>query len=341
MIKRLAGGLALAFAGTALTAATMASAEVLRLRYASVVPETNLAADGSRYFAEKVKELSNGSMEIEIFWAGTMGKQEELTPMLMTGALDFVTISTSQVPETPLAGFMNTIFPVFQDPEQLLEISQHLYDSSTGVQAELKRIGGHPVLLQHLPSYQLLCKEPVRTMDDFKGLRIRGYGPYVPLMWQAVGAVPVNIFTTELYDGLSRGVIGCAFLPASISEGFKLQEVAKYLIDVNFGLIEFAPTMVSEVSWQKLTPEQRQIIETAGAEAQAYSLTHIEERSEEAIESLLLHGVELVEFTEKDELFATLPDLIQAWEDRQTAEGRADAAKEITSYVRDVLKNRN
>lgn len=322
----------------ALTAgAVTAQAQDLSLKYSIAVPQNNIVSEGNQYLADKAKELSGGKINIQIFWSGSLGKQDEMLPMLKGGVVDLATLVTSQVPETPLMAFMNTIFPVFQNAEQLLGISHHLYENSKGMQAELELIEARPLMLQHLPSYHLLCKEPLKTVADFKGVRIRSYGAYLPLMWQSVGAIPVNVVNNEMYDGLSRGVIDCTFLPASIIESLKLYEVAKNFIDVPFGKIEFAPTLVSNVQWNSWTEAQRAVLLEAAKQAEAFSLKNTEEKSEQALKSLLDKGVTLVKFEETDKLMSRLPDLMQAWLDRQTSEGRGEAAKEIVDYVRGEL----
>jgi TRAP-type C4-dicarboxylate transport system substrate-binding protein len=266
-----------------------------------------------------------------------LGKQQEMLPLISAGAVDFTTLETAQYGETPLMGFMNTIYPIHRNAAKLVEMSNWLYANSSGIRDELDRIGARVLFVRHLPSYYLLCSKPFRTIEDFKGARLRAFGAYVPVMWQSLGANAVNVVTTEMYDGLDKGTFDCAFLPVAFLHNLKLHEVARYLIDIPFGMIEFAPTLVPEVVWESWPANVQDLIGRAADETEAFALENTEAKSGDAVEALLAEGVELVPFPEAEELLAGLPDLMSAWEERQAAEGRAEAALQIVHYARQAL----
>ncbi|WP_193371591.1 TRAP transporter substrate-binding protein DctP [Pelagibius marinus] len=328
--------LAAAVAGAlALTGA--ASAQELTLKYAVHTPEANIISEGNQYFADRVAELSDGRIKVEVYWNRALGKQQEMLPLISAGAVDFTTLETAQYGETPLMGFMNTIFPVHRDAVKLTEMSNWLYQHSTGIKAELDRIGAKPLFVQHLPHYQLLCTKPFRKIADFDGAKLRAFGAYVPVMWQSLGANAVNVVTNEMYDGLDKGVFDCTFLPPPFLNSLKLYEVAKYLIDVPFGMIEFAPTLVSTTNWNQWSAEDQAIIMQAAADAEIYSLNNTNAKSDQAVQSLVANGAEIVHFEETEQLLASVPDLMQVWLNRQTEEGRGEAAEQIVTYARKAL----
>jgi TRAP-type C4-dicarboxylate transport system substrate-binding protein len=309
----------------------------LRLRYATHVPEDNIVSESDKFFARKVEELSGGDIKVDVYWNRAIGKQQEMLPMISAGAVDFTTLETAQYGETPLMGFMNTIYPVHRDAAKLVEMSNWLYQNSAGIRGELERIGARPLFVRHLPSYHLLCSKPFRTINDFKGAKLRAFGAYVPLMWQSLGATAVNVVTTEMYDGLDKGVFDCTFLPAPFLHNLKLYEVAKYLIDIEFGMIEFAPTLVPTVNWDSWPENVQELLTAVAEETEQFALQHTQAKSGASVQALLDEGVELVEFPEAEKLLANLPDLMAAWEERQASEGRGEAAKEIVSYARQAL----
>lgn len=309
----------------------------LRLRYATHVPENNIVSESDKFFAERVKALSGGKISVDIYWSRTLGKQQEMLPLISAGAVDFTTLETAQYGETPLMGFMNTIYPVHRDAAKLVQMSNWLYENSSGIRGELDRIGARVLFVRHLPSYYLLCSKPFRTIDDFKGARLRAFGAYVPVMWQSLGANAVNVVTTEMYDGLDKGTFDCTFLPAPFLHSLKLYEVAKYLIDIPFGMIEFAPTLTPTLAWDSWPENVQTMIARAAQEAEAFALQNTDAKSGQSIQALLDEGVELVAFPEAEKLLAGLPDLMAAWEERQTAEGRGAEAREIVAYARRSL----
>jgi TRAP-type C4-dicarboxylate transport system substrate-binding protein len=82
-------------------------------------------------------------------------------------------------------------------------------------------------------------KAHVKTMADLKGMKLRiPPGTWVPI-FQALGATPAPMPSSELYSALERGVVdGCVTGMDVGLMGWKLYEVAKYL---SFGGGRFPP----------------------------------------------------------------------------------------------------
>jgi len=224
---------------------------VMRLKYSVHTPSNNVIADGDAYFAKLIEEKSDGKITVDLYWNRSLGGLHEMLPLISAGAVDITTLETSMYGETPLLGIMNSLPLTFFDAGTVLKVAHALYEKSTPTKAELNRIGAKIVLVRHLPNYQLLCVRPYKTLAELKGARLRSYGGYVPIMWNSIGANGVNIVTNEMYDGLNKGTIDCAYLPPPILVALKLYEPARYLIDVPLGMIEYAPTLVPTVVWDK------------------------------------------------------------------------------------------
>ncbi len=309
----------------------------LRLRYASHVPENNVVSESDKFFASEVHRRSKGRVQVDMYWNRALARQQEMLPLISAGAVDLTTLETAQYGETPLMGFMNTIFPTFQDGRTLVEMSNWLYANSTGIRAELNRIGARVLFVRHLPHYHLLCRRPIRTAEEFRGARLRSFGAYVPVMWRSLGANAVNVVTTEMYDGLSKGTFDCTFLPAPFLANLRLGEVARYLVDVPFGMIEFAPTLVPNVVWNRWPASVRQLLTEVAAETEQFAIEKTDAESAEAVRELQRQGVEIVPFAGREEMLRNLPDLMTAWLGRQRAEGRGAAAEQIVTYARQRL----
>ena len=73
--------------------------------------------------------------------------------------------------------------------------------------------------------------EKVASLDDLKGLRIRTPTPAITAMLEEIGATPVGMPPTEIYESVERGVIDGNIMPWGPVGAFNLQEVLKYHID--------------------------------------------------------------------------------------------------------------
>jgi TRAP-type C4-dicarboxylate transport system substrate-binding protein len=306
----------------------------MRLRYASHVPEYNSVSEVDKFFADKLLERSNGKIKVDFYWNRAIGKQQEMLALISAGALDFTTLETAQYGETPLIGFMNALPMTHYDAKKLVELSRELYETSEPIQKEMETVGAKALWVRHLPNYQLICTKPYETIADFRGAKLRAYGAYVPVMWQAMGANAVNIVASELYDGLSKGTFDCAYLPPAFLVDYKLYEPAKYLIDIPFGMIEFAPTLVPTTVWDSWPAEVQQLMLDVSKETEAFGLRYIEENAGKSIDFMVQNGVTVVEFKELDQLRKLVPDMLTVWEERQTQEGRGEAARSIVATAR-------
>lgn len=317
-----------------MTGTASADLEEMTLRYAVHVPENNVVSDSDKFFAQKIEELSGGKVKVDIYWNRALGKQQEMLPLISAGAVDFATLETGQYGETPVVGFGNSLPMTFFDAEEMVSISRGLYEEVKPIQEEMERIGAKMIWVRHLPNYRLICREPYKTMAHLKGRKLRAYGAYVPVMWQSIGANPVNVVATEIYDGLSKGVIDCAYLPVPFLASYKLYEPAPYLLDLKLGMIEYAPTLVPTTVWEGWSDEFKEIVLEAGRQAEAFAITQTEQNTDAMEDAMVAAGAIRVTFEEKDAFEAAVPDMIEEWAKRQREQGRPEAAEAVSAYVR-------
>jgi TRAP-type C4-dicarboxylate transport system substrate-binding protein len=135
------------------------------------------------------------------------------------------------------------------------------------VKKELARFNGVAIYVALLPSYEFMGtgKAP-RTMDDWKGMRVRALGPLGDAM-RTVGAVPTSVPAPEVYTGLERGTFQAASFPFSYSFGaYKLNEVSKwYTMGMQLGVVNNA-WVFSQTAYAKLPASYKKLMEDAKPE---------------------------------------------------------------------------
>lgn len=108
-----------------------------------------------------------------------------------------------------------------------------------------------------LPFTMFINKE-IKTLDDFKGLKIRVMPLYIPFI-KALGAAPVTIPPSEIYTSLERGVVNGFMWPDVGMASFALQEVTKYSIEP--GVFQMEPaTMITMKKWKQIPADAQAII---------------------------------------------------------------------------------
>ncbi|HJH05205.1 TRAP transporter substrate-binding protein [Victivallis vadensis] len=214
--------------------------------------------------AERVKKLSGGKLEIQIYPSGMIGSEAECLKQVQNGQLDISKTSTavleSSVPEITVLGLPY----VFRD-------SDHFWKVLNGP------IGRD--LAEHLPGMRGLVyydagtrnfyttKKPVRKADDLKGLKIRTQQSRSAMdMVSAFGGAPTPIPWGELYTALSQGTVDGAENNLPSFETGRHMEVCRFFTFSDHVMVPDL-LVVSSATWNSLSEQQREWLEIAAAES--------------------------------------------------------------------------
>jgi len=337
---KIAGMATLMAASLATTTAGMAGEyDDVSLRYASFLPENYYQSEADKLFIQRVAEGSDGAVKIQPFWQASLGKPRELLALTSSGAVDFSNIVTGFYPsELPFSSVTNALPMVFFDGEKVVEATADLYKNNPTISAELAKNNLEPVLMRFLPNYRIICTSPIRTMDDLRGKKIQTYGAFVPVVMEAIGAVPVNAPLTETYESLQRGVLDCGYLHQRGMEFRKWHEVAPYLSDIDFGVINAYVVFMNKARFDSLNEATRTLIKEAGAEATAKALVDMATEDSLGRDDMLAAGAELVEFQDKEALRAAVPDMLQVWAKQMAESGHEKEANEVVEALRPLTQ---
>ena len=105
-----------------------------------------------------------------------------------------------------------------------------------------------------------MCKPDLRTLEDFKGKKIRSAAAW-SIMFKSFGLVPVNLTSDETYEALQRGQVDCNMGADSWLKSYSLWDVAKNVLDTTIGTYHGGLLwgMSAEV-WSKLPADQKAMI---------------------------------------------------------------------------------
>lgn len=108
-------------------------------------------------------------------------------------------------------------------------------------------------------AYVLTCREPLKTMADLKGKRVRATGGSAE-MFKMAGMVPIGATLVEAVGLLQRGGLDCQHGIYDWLRTFGYADVAKYVMDYPLGLTGPALGMLmNRDTWKGFTPEQKKI----------------------------------------------------------------------------------
>ena len=116
------------------------------------------------------------------------------------------------------------------------------------------------MLFTHQPGGPHTTKKAIRSLDDFKGLRLRFASPTVRDFVQALGATPVGVPPTEIAEQLQKGTIDGAFIDyGGAGIAFKLGGTVKYSTELYAYMTSFGLAL-NEEFWSKLPPDLKKLM---------------------------------------------------------------------------------
>ena len=338
MIKLLRAGLAaVALLGAAGTVSAQAEDyPEITFRYATGYPEAVYMNEPAKWFAREVEERSGGKIKVRMFFGGTLGKSNEILDLVSKGAVDMGSVVQGYFTSNlPFAAMTNSLPMTFFDGEAAMRAGMKMDAENPNQIAEYERNNIKPLVNRYLPNYKLICTKPIRTVADFEGTKIRTFGNYMPKMFAALKATPVNVLPVEMYEALKRGSMDCSYLTYPFFVVFKLQEVAPYVIDVKLGGINAYFLAMNKRKFDSLPQNTQDLLVQVGREATEWGVDHTKQMDAEALEQLkATDGVEIVTFEEQEKLEAAVPDMIEEWIKEMAKIGQEAEAKAFAATVR-------
>lgn len=143
---------------------------------------------------------------------------------------------------------------------------QLAYAKSEAVRKEYDKVHVLGIWTIDVPIIMTKSK-PVKSVADLKGLKLRTPSQMSARSIAALGAVPVPMPITKLYNALARGTVDGVLVSPTVLHSFKIKEVTRYFASgIPFGSSPMFIVM-NDKTWQKLSPAHKDIInKTTGAQ---------------------------------------------------------------------------
>lgn len=100
-------------------------------------------------------------------------------------------------------------------------------------------------------------KHPIKGPEDFKGLKMRSFGPMGAATLKTLGAIAVVSVPEEMYTAFQQGMIDGGANPNIVFLARKLYDVQKYVTDAGMLNATLAVLVGNKAWWDKLPPDVR------------------------------------------------------------------------------------
>lgn len=261
MTKRMKGLLAGAVMAAAVTAAQPTLAAEFELKMSSMFPPTHFINTlALEPWARSIEQKSNGRVKITLFAAGSaLGDATKQFDQVRNGIVDIAVgipaIPRGRHPRTTLMELPFTVKTAEQGTRALADIQdKYLKDDFPGT---------HIINLTITEPSAVHTKQPISDLDQLKGLRVRAPTPSVIAMVEALGATPVGMPPTQVYESAERGVIDGNVMPWGPVGAFKLYEVFHNHLNARIDTVTMY-TLINENRYKSLPPDIRKLIDDGG-----------------------------------------------------------------------------
>jgi len=135
-----------------------------------------------------------------------------------------------------------------------------------------KTFGEHGLIkiaeIQSATTDGIFAKRPIKTLEDFKGLKVRTAGVIPTLALKLMGASPLTIPTTEILEALQRGTVDAIQTSRGWGMGFGLPDVATNVSIWRVQSIFPGMLIVNKKKFDALPDDLKKILIDTGREMQ-------------------------------------------------------------------------
>jgi TRAP-type mannitol/chloroaromatic compound transport system substrate-binding protein len=250
-------------------------------------------------FADRVRQLSNGRLDIKVFPPGGLVPSFEVWEAMRKGVFEmtqhYLVYWSGKEPGFKAA----QEWPACNDPLQGLiwiyhgggmEISNKMTEKYG-----IRYIGATPMEREHIWS-----KKPIKGVADLKGLKMRAAGVAAD-SFALLGASVVTVPGGEIYQALERGVIdACEFTFPTVNYSYGFHEVTKYITMPTYSGGGWYDWLVNAKAWQELPDDLKLIVDVAIKETTLLYWAKVRVETEVVLDKLKKHGMNFITWAPED-----------------------------------------
>ncbi|QLH13041.1 TRAP transporter substrate-binding protein DctP [Paracoccus pantotrophus] len=307
--------------------AGMAQAEDVTLRFGTLIAASAPGVtEGANVFKRIAGELSDGSVNVQVFPGEQAGKVTQTLDLVQSGALDIGVLTSAlySSDRLPLMGLLE--LPGVS--ASLCEVAGAMVDLSAPgeliYENDLVPNGIRILAYMPYPPYgPAATRVPVDDIEDLKGLRLRNAGGLMEYTTAALGGVPVRMSAPEVYQSLQRGTIDGVLFSFLSVKSYDLASVAKHgATGFSFGTPGDLVIM-SERRFQSLAPEQQEALVEAGRQTSQHWCEYVQKSELEDMAEMREAGMDIHTWTPEqvEQLTEVTASVSKTWAETLDARG--------------------
>ncbi|WP_320171097.1 TRAP transporter substrate-binding protein [Maridesulfovibrio sp.] len=321
---RLTGLLAVfAICVSVLCSTASASAAEISLSYANFPPPKTFPCVQMERWKQEVEKRTNGKVLVQTYPGSTLLGAKNTMRGVMQGQADIGCISLAYHPGVfPLCSVFELPLGFTSSTSASLALWD-LYEKYKP--SEFKRFKVL-TMFTSAPS-NLMTKDPVRTLEDLKGLELRASGILSKIL-ESLGATPVSMPMSATPEALQKGVVKGLFSSFDVLKDLNFAEICRYETVTNTAVYPFAVIMNLN-AWNALPDDVKKVFNDLGREQAEWTGKYMDQHVKDSLDwSKEKYGIEIIRMSDADMKAVkekTLP-LIEDWKKKASSAGINGAA---------------
>lgn len=289
----------------------------------------------AKHFAKLVEEASGGNVLIEFYPNDEMtgGNTNEAVRSITEGAVDlgaYVSGTMSLLDPRLEVATIPWSFSSYQEARKIIDESGGKYYEKILSNYGLIYLGSTHNAMRQLTSN----RNPVRTPEDIKGMRIRVLGGEVyRLFFSALGAEPVPLGWSELNIAIRQNYIEGQENGFFLMRSGRLNEIQKYMTVWNY-LYENYLFVANRKTFEQLEPKTQALLREKMREACEWSRDYLEEEEKKIRIQFAADGLEIIDLTPEE--LQRFQDMVKPLREQLKAKYGEEACK---AFRIDMEKN--
>lgn len=249
-------------------------------------------------FKEEVEEKTNGEVEVNVFPSSQLGDAREMFEGLQIGTQEMALVPTARIsgfaPELQLFD-LPFLFPSRDSAYGLMDgdVGSELLDT-------LKVQGVTGTAFYEDGFKHFTANKKLQNPEDFEGVKFRTMeSPIVMNQFRELGANPVPIDFSELYNSLQLGVVDGQENPLVTIENMKFYEVQDHLTLSDHAYLGHV-LIFSEKWLEEQTEELQEILYETGREIAVWQRAEVQKEESEYLKTIEESGTTVTELTDEE-----------------------------------------
>jgi TRAP-type transport system periplasmic protein len=281
-------GVSAAAAALALLAALPGEAQEFDFTMGVITSPGDVYTALTRSIPERVSEATDGRVAVTV--SDSLVAPAQIASAVRDGRLPMsAALHTYLAAEEPRMGIFN-LPGLIDNIEEYQQVRDAFWAEDV---ADIWREKWNAVVLAEgawCPT-RLFSKEPIHTLEDFEGKRLRVHNPQTAALMEVLGAQPTPMTMTEIMPALQRGVIDGLFTSVCVGGAFEFPRVAPNVQDWLIGPITGWAILINADVWEELPDDIREQMQGAMADLQKEAFGSYNDYVERALAGIEAFGV--------------------------------------------------